>query len=219
MPNRASPSSNSLLRPDVIEALGRFGDSAVLAEAHRRFDAFVKDPSSLVPALREPVLGMVGHTADAATWDKLRDLGIRATSTEEKLRYFSALATAADPALVARTVAFADSGEVPNGRITLYLFSASRGSENPELVYEKVKPIEAKLAARIPPGGLGPSPLVAAAAGSRDPKTADAVLAAASSNSSVGAHIWAARVADGIQTAADLRRRAVPQIQAWLAKR
>ena len=210
------PFIESLLRPDLIAALGRFQDGPTIAEARRRFAAFAHDPSALPPALREPVLDIVGHTADQATYDTLRAMGIKAPSTEEKLRYFVAMSAAADPKLVAQTVAFADAGEVPNGRVTEFLITASRGSENAELVYRLVVPVEAKLLARMPAGGLGPTPLAAAASGSSDPATARALLAAPTSNASRGAHIWAARVADGIGTAAELRARTVAQIGVWL---
>ena len=185
----------------------------------RRFAAFTNDPAALPPALREPVVDIVGHTADQATYDALRAMGIKAPSTEEKLRYFGAMARAADPKLVAQTVAFADAGEVPNGRVTEFLIMASRGTENAELVYRLVVPMEAKLLARMPAGGLGPTPLAAAATGSSNPATAQALLAAPTSNASRGAHIWAARVADGIGTAAELKARTVAQMGAWLDRR
>ena len=213
------PFLDSLLRPDVITALGRFRDPGVVAEARRRFDAFLRDPASLSPALREPVLTIVGRTADQATYDKLRVAGIRATSTEEKLRYFFAMAGATDENLIRQTVAFADAGEIPNGRIVYYLITASRQSEHPELVYTLVKPMQARLAARIPGDGLGPTPTVAAAAGSSDPATARAVLADPASQASAGSRIWAARAADGIGTAAELKAGTQDQMAAWLAKR
>ena len=213
------PFLDSLLRPDVIAALGRFRDPAVVAEARRRFDAFAQNPASLQPALREPVLTIVGHTADQVTYDKLRQAGIHATSTEEKLRYFMSMAGATDPALVKQTIAFADAGEVPNGRIVYYLINASQQSEHPDLVYNLVKPMQARLAARMPGEGLERTPMVAAAAGSTNAATAQAVLADPTSQKSAGARIWAARVADSIGTAAELKARTEEQMGAWLLKR
>ncbi len=207
---------DSLLRPDMIAALGRFGDADIVAEAHRRFAAFLTNPASLPPALRAPVLDIVGHHADQATYDTLKKLGVQATSTEEKLRYFAAMASATDPALMKQSVAFATSGEVPNGRITMMIYQASSSSGNPDLLYKLVVPNEAAFAARMPADGLGPTVLVAAAAGSSNPETAKAVLAAKSSQASIGARIWAARVADGINTQAELKARTVPDVAAWL---
>jgi aminopeptidase N len=207
---------DALLRPQVIGALGLLGDKATVDEAGKRFLAFQKDPASLPPALREPVLDMVGHHADQAQWDALKEMGIKATSTEEKLRYFGAMASATDPKLIQENVAFADAGEVPNGRVPMFLFQASQASGKADLVYKLVVPVEAKLAKRLPPDGLGPTVLIAAAAGSSNPVTAKAVVAAPSSNATTGSKIWAARVADMIGTSAELRARAVPVVEAWL---
>ncbi len=207
---------DTLLRPEIIGALGTFQDPATLAEAHRRFDAFVKEPASLSPDLRLPVLTMVGHTADQATYDTLRRLGISATSTEEKLRYFTAMAGAADPKLVAQSVAFAEAGEVPNGRITRFLAVISRESDHSDLVYRLTVPRVSVLAARIPPSSLGQSVLAAAASGSFDPAMADTLLADASSRANLGAKIYAARVADAIKSSAELRGLVTAELPAWL---
>jgi aminopeptidase N len=207
---------NSLLRPDLISALGRANDPDIIAEANKRFATFLKDPASLPPALRAPVLDIVGHHADQATYDTLKKLGIAATSTEEKLRYFGAMASATDPELMKQSVAFATSGEVPNGRITMMIYQASSSSGRADELYKMVEPHEAAFAAKMPADGLGPTVLVAAAAGSSNPETAKTLLAAKSSQASIGAKIWAARVADGINTAADLRQRTVPVVAAWL---
>jgi len=207
---------NQVLRPDVIGALGQFGEPDVVAEAGRRFRAFQTNPAALPPALRKPVLDIVGHHADQATWALLRSLAEKATSTEEKLRYFSAMAAASDPALIRENAAFALTGEIPNGRLLFFIAGMSRDSGNPALVFDLVKPIEAKLAAFMVADGSRPTPLAAAAAGSSDPALAKAVLAAPSTAANRGTKIWSARIADGIETAADLRTRAVPVVTAWL---
>ena len=207
---------NALLRPLVIGALGQFGDPAVVAEAGKRFAAFETNPAALPPNLREPVLDIVGHHADQATWERLKQLATKATSTEEKLRYFSAMASASDEKLIRENAAFSLTGEIPNGRLVLFIFDMSRSSGDPALVFELVKPIEKQLAAHMVQDGMRPTPLAAAAAGSSDPAIAKAVLEAPSSTASRGTRIWAARVATSIETAADLRARAVPVVTAWL---
>ncbi len=210
---------NALLRPGVIGALGQFGDPAVVAEAGKRFTAFQTDPAALPPALRDPVLDIVGHHADQATWNVLKRLASKSTSTEEKLRYFAAMASAADPKLIRENAAFALTGEIPNGRLLFFILDMSRSSGDPALVFSLVKPIQAQLAAHMVQDGMRPTPLAAAAAGSSDPALAQEILSAPSSNASRGTRIWAARIADAIETGADLRNRAVPVVQAWLQSR
>ncbi len=206
----------SLLRPQIVNALGLHGDKDVVAEANRRFKAFLTDPASLPAALREPVLNIVGHHADQATYDALKKLGIAATSTEEKLRAFYAMARAADPALVKETAAFADASQVPNGRIEIYLMNASLYSDSPDLLAKLVQANEDKLSRHIAASGFGQTVFSAAAVGSTDPATAQALLADKSSASSTGAHIGAMRVANIIKNAAELRARTEAEVAAWL---
>jgi len=207
---------DTLLRPGMIAALGRADDQAVIAEATKRFNAFLTNPAALPPELRQPVLDIVGHHADQKIYDTLKQLGLKATGTEEKLRYFGAMASATDPKLMEQTVAFATSGAVPNGRITMMIFQASVASGQAELLYKMVHPHEADFAARMPPDGMGPSVLIAAAAGSSDPAMAKTLLGEPSSQKTQGAKIWAHRVAGMINTSAELRAKTAPAVSGWL---
>ncbi len=56
------------LRQAVLEALSRFGDTSVIAEAHGRFDAGQQTPSVESPAVRRTALEIVARTADASNW-------------------------------------------------------------------------------------------------------------------------------------------------------
>jgi aminopeptidase N len=211
--------TQSLLRPEVIAALGAFDDAATVAEANRRFQAFLKDPSALAPALRSPVLDIVGHHADRATWETLRRLGAAATSTEEKLRYFNAMAQAQDPDLIRANLDFAPSGEIPNGRIVRFIAEVSRGSGKPDLVYDYVVAHQAAFAGRLPNDGYTPSVLAAAASGSSRPDLARRLRAAPASNANKGTRIAAARIADGINTRAELRARVLSALRDWNVRR
>jgi aminopeptidase N len=206
---------DTLLRPELITALGRFGDAPVIAEANRRFHAFVATPSSLPPSLRSAVLGIVGHTADQATYDTLRTLGVKATSTEEKLRYFMAMASASDPALIKQNVVFATSGEIQNARVATFIASISYTSDKPDLLYTLVEPVAKAIDAKAPEDGMQATALMAAASGSLNPNTAAILLAAPSSSTSSGARIQAARIADEIKANAELRGRAASELEAW----
>jgi hypothetical protein len=103
----------------------------------------VSVPESLPAGLRYAVLNIVGHTADQATYDTLRTLGMNATSAENKGLYFNAMANASEPALIRQNVEFSASGEMKRRLILPFLLSASSGSGKPDLVYSLV----AKMAA------------------------------------------------------------------------
>ena len=82
---------NTILRSKVIAELGGLNDGSIVAEAKRRFAEFVKNPRSLDVNLRGPVIFLAGRSADRATYDELRALGRKATSTELRVRYYIAL--------------------------------------------------------------------------------------------------------------------------------
>ena len=206
---------DSLLRPRVIDALGAFDDPAINAEAGKRFSAFVIDPASLAPDLREPVLTIVGHHADQATYDKLRKLGEDATSTEEKLRYFGAMAAAEDPRLIAQTMQYATSGQIPNGRIPMIIMIAGRDSDNPDEVWRQLLPHQVEIRKHLTQESQT-FLLPAAAFSSSSSAVARALLSDPESHSSIGAKIMAARAADAVNTQAQLQQRAAPALAAWL---
>src|SRR5678815_158598 len=74
--------------------------------------------------------------ADAGTWKKIHELGLKTTSTEEKQYYYEALGNAIDPKLIARTIALALTDELPTSRAALLLPFVARQGEHPELVWE-----------------------------------------------------------------------------------
>jgi aminopeptidase N len=61
--------NDTVLRTELITALGRFGDPDVVAEAKRRYST--GDPSVTSGPLRTAILGVIAWQADAATWDRL----------------------------------------------------------------------------------------------------------------------------------------------------
>ncbi len=108
----AGESANEeMLRANVLESLAEFDDPAVLAEAGRRFDAFVAAPDSLAADARHTVLQIVGAHADAATWGRLHELARTARTAIERDEGYQLLAEARDPALAARALALSMSGE------------------------------------------------------------------------------------------------------------
>jgi aminopeptidase N len=127
----------ALIRGRLLSALGDLGDDAVIAEAKRRFDAFLQDPFSLPWALREPVLYLVGREADRATYEILRGLGRQ--NKGERALYYSALARALDPALARETLAIALTDELPNGLAHNLIFSVASQGEHADLAVEFVK--------------------------------------------------------------------------------
>ncbi|HZZ68250.1 MAG TPA: M1 family metallopeptidase, partial [Phenylobacterium sp.] len=101
------PDNDALLRTTLLTTLGRLDDPAVVAEAKRRFAAWLAAPDSLTGATRQTVLRIVADHADAAIWDQLHTLAQSATDPTDKTRFYRYLGVSHDPALADRALALA----------------------------------------------------------------------------------------------------------------
>src|SRR5713101_3014987 len=127
------------LRGSLIAALGDLNDQEIVAGCRERFQKYLVDPRSLAPDLRAPVFSVVGHYADEATWNKLRELGLATTSIEEKQNYYDALAGARDPKLAAKTLQISLTDELPTSRAVFLVGKVARSGEHPDLAWEFAK--------------------------------------------------------------------------------
>jgi len=98
------------LRVQLVQALGEFGDTHVLAEVDK---AFAGELEQLDADHREAVLAVVAARADARTWEQLHGRALAAATEVEKADGYELLGLARDPALAQRALALAISGEPP----------------------------------------------------------------------------------------------------------
>ncbi len=117
-----------------MNALGQFGEPSVVAEARRRFDAFVADPKSLPAAIRLPILRVAALSADAALYATMHELAKKAADPLEKDQLFGALAWAEDPVLARRTLEIALSDEP--SRATGLQMITQVASGNPDMAWQ-----------------------------------------------------------------------------------
>ena len=110
---------------------------------------------------------------------------------------------------------YASSGQVPNGRVAMLIYTASRNSDNPDQVFKLVQADQAAIRVHLTEGSQT-FLLPAAAAASSSTVTARALVSDPASHASIGAKIIAARAADMIATSAELQQRAVPAVTVWL---
>jgi aminopeptidase N len=203
------------LRARLIRALGDFGDEAVLTEAKRRFVAFLKDPALLAADLREPVTHLVGRTADRATYDTLLALGRKTTNTSERVRYYSAAASALDPSLAKQALAIALTDELPNSLVGTLIFWVA--SEHRDLAWEFVRTNFVALAQKQGPSFRNSfvSNLLSNFA---DRLRADELSKFTPAHETSGGRIIAARAHERILTDADFVAQQLPAIDEWVAR-
>src|SRR5215470_193855 len=211
------PTDHVLLRARLIRALGDFGDEAVLAEARRRFDAFLQDAASLPPNLRDAVTHLVGRGADRATYQILLDLGRKSTNTEERVRYYSALAGALDPALTRETLAIALTEELSTDLGRRLMFWVAEG-EHPDLVLEFVKTNFETLEPKH--GSSFRNTFVSNLMGNfSDPARAEELKAFAPAYETSGGSMVAERTRERILADAEFITEQMPSIDEWVHRR
>jgi aminopeptidase N len=140
----------AVLREQLIGALGHFGDPAVIAEAQTRFAAFVAhpdDPGSLPSSIRQPVLRVVGFTADRGLYDRLYDLAKATVDPVAKDQYFVALASARDKDLAQRSldIALGHDPASTTGPLMMSRVAAENAPLAWSFVLDHLKEVNAKL--------------------------------------------------------------------------
>jgi len=211
------PTDHALLRARLIRTLGDFGDEAVLAEARRRFDAFLQDAASLPPNLRDAVTHLVGRGADRATYETLLGLGRKSTNTEERVRYYSALAGALDPALARETLAIALTDELP-ADVSRRLISWVADGEHPDFALEFVKNNFETLATKH--GSSFRNTFVSnLMANFSDPARAEELKAFAPAYETSGGRMVAERTRERILADAEFVAEQMPAIDEWVRRR
>jgi aminopeptidase N len=209
---------HALLRSRLIGVLGSFGDDAVIAEAKRRFAVFVKDSASLSTELRGTVTNLVGRYADRATYDTLLALGRKTTNTEERVRYYTAAASARDPALAEETLAIALTDELPTSLVGTLISQVASQGEHRDLAWSFVKANLTALAAKQGPSFQNnfPANLMT---NFTDAAHAAELASFAPAQATSGGRLVAARSYERIMTDADFSAQQLPAVDEWVKRR
>ena len=201
------------LRTRLIRVLGDFGDEVILAGARERFAEFLRNPASLRTALREPVTRLAGRTADRATSDLLRELARKATNTDERVRYYTALAAALDPELARQTLALSLTDEVPPSSVGTLIFGVA--GEHRDLAWAFLQVNFAALGARQ--GPFFRDSFAANLLGNFSDREHAAELANfAPAHETAGGRRMSARTEETILTDADFVAQSLPAIDDWV---
>jgi aminopeptidase N len=121
------------LRAELIAALGKMGDPAVVEQARSRFARLASDPHALDGPLKTTWLAIVARNATPADWQLLNDLAARTRSAAERAEYYELLGTARDPALAQKALAFALTGKAGT---TSAAIITNVGQANPALAFD-----------------------------------------------------------------------------------
>lgn len=217
----AAPSESAdtaLLRNRLIGELGDFGDEAIVAAAKRRFAAFVHDPASLPTALRATVTSLAGDRADRAAYDTLLAMARSATNTDERVRYYTAAASARDPALARETLALTLTDELPTTIRGRMIHTVAFSGEHRDLAWDFVKANYQALAARQGPA-FEDSFVAGLLTTFTDAAHAQELAGFAPAHKTSGGRTEAERAYEHIMMNADFAARQLPAADAWVKAR
>ena len=133
---KGEPDRAATLRASLLVELGMLGDEEVVAGCRARFEKYLTAPDSLSPDLRGPVLKVVGRYADETTWNKLHELGRKATNVEEKENFYGALTATTNPKLAEHALQIALTDERPTSRAVYIVPTVARESGHPEIAWQ-----------------------------------------------------------------------------------
>ena len=208
----------ALLRARLIAVLGELGDEQILAEAKRRFASFLQNPATLRPALRDAVTHVVGISADRKSYDTLLSLARKSTNTNERVRYYSAAASARDPALARETLDLTLTDELPSTLVGSVINAVAAAGEQPDLAWAFIQTNFQALANK-----QGPSFRNYFVANFMmvfsDAAHAAELAGFAPAHATSGGKLVAARAQEAIMIGADVKARALPAIDAWIKRR
>jgi aminopeptidase N len=210
-PKSGEPVAATLLRASLIKELGLLGDGDVIKTCRQNFDSYLKNPANLSPDLRHPIFDIAMRNGDAAVWEKLHDLGLKTTSTEEKQNFYEALAFSTDPALIKKTLAISLTDELPTSRAVFLVSKVARESDRPDLAWDFAKTNMKALLVKL--DALSANTFVPGLfTFFTDPMRIEELKAFAQKNLSPDASKQVEIAADEIRFRANLRRRLLEQV-------
>ncbi len=210
------PGPVATLRATLITSLGTLGDAAVIAEAKRRYAADKTDPTAVPGPLRKPILAVVGRNADAAAWDALHAQAQAEKTPLIRDQLYTQLASAADPALAAKALALALTGE-PSETLSANMISTV-AKLHPDLAFDFAVAHKDAVNGKVDAASRTKF-IPALGKASADPAMIDKVRAYAAANLPAGSRGEAEKSAASITDRIKTRKAALPQITAWTAKK
>jgi len=118
-PQKSDKHTDALLRTFTISVLGKMNDDTVTDDAIRKYQKFLKSPSSLSPDLIETICSIAAWNGNSKTFAELKKLYTNAKTMEEKLRFLGAMCGFQDTKLLIKTLNFSQTSEVRSQNMQL----------------------------------------------------------------------------------------------------
>lgn len=208
------PMVDTLLRPHVIEALGRFNDPEVMQGLTKRFAAWQRNPSSLSPGLVSVVTGIAVRNDVPGSYAAVTDRIRHSHRMEEQIALSQALSMARGEDQIRQSIDFALGGVIPNGRVGRFIAAVAADSENPDFVWQVVKGKLAELRPRLTPAA-NDKLLPSIVSHTTTPATITALQNEPTSGATPGARIATNQALDDATKRIEMTKRVHTAIATW----
>jgi aminopeptidase N len=206
--------NTALLRETLLDALSQFDDPGVIAEAKKRFAAYLRDPSHITPDTRRSMLRIVALHADAPLWEQLHTLAKNGKSAMEKDELYRILGTVRDHALAAKALALTLGNEV--AITTRPSIVRAVGIAHPDMAFDFVNGHQ-KLVMSWLEGDSQNQFVPRVATGSNDPRMIAKLNAYAKAHIPATARGDTVKATSAIGFNADVRTKRLPEVDRWIA--
>jgi aminopeptidase N len=203
----------SILRSAIIPALARFGDAELLAQAHERFRRYLEAPDSLSSGTRRAMLRAVAASADPKVFAELHELARSSRTEVERMEFYDLLASTQNDALAGRALEVAMSGETPTTTAPAMISRVS--VLHPAMAFDFAVANWQRLSGKIEPSTQA-SYVPQLLSQASDPALIGKLDRFAARYIPADARQDVRRAVARIRYFAEIRRRRLPEVDAWL---
>ena len=204
----------AVLRSTLLEALSRFDDAAVIAEARKRFAAYRTNPSAIAADARHSMLVIVARHADAVTWEQIHALARAEKSTMAKQDFYGLLGSVHDRALAGKALSLALTDEA--AVTTRPNIVRNVGAQFPEMAFDFASAHLAKVYSWLETDSRNQY-VPGIASNSNDEKMITRLKAFAAAHIPATADSAVVKAVSAIAFNSGVRARCLPEVDRWLA--
>jgi len=149
IPKKSDKHTDAFLRGVSIFVLGKFGDDLIIEQAEIKFKAFLKNPSTLHPDIREAIFSLVAWNGNAKTHSQFITLYKKAKTMEEKLRFLGAMCNFRNEKLLIKTLQFSQTSEVRSQNMQLPIMKIASNPYGKNILWPWLKKNWGKMSKKV----------------------------------------------------------------------
>ena len=149
IPKKSDKHTDAFLRGFSIFVLGKLGDESIIEQAEIKFKAFLKNPSTLHPDVRESIFSLVAWNGNVKTHSLFVKLYKKAKTMEEKLRFLGAMCSFRDEKLLLKTLHFSQTPEVRSQNMQLPIMRIAANPYGKKILWPWMKKNWSKMSKKV----------------------------------------------------------------------